>query len=95
MDQVVSDAAVVAERQDLEMLRRPWLWPNGQETGRPYVYVKRHVGDDLETGPLCQDITNEAALVIRCHQWHTDGHPVSVLCYSTPEDVIADGWVVD
>lgn len=103
-----SDAQVEADCDDREFLLRPHAWP-GQFPPRLYVKRRRGLGQGPETGPLVLWGADPDEYVIAAHHW--DGREllptphaaetavvnetVTNLRYTSVDDLLADGWVVD
>jgi hypothetical protein len=94
----LTDDEVIAQHNDLEMLRRPHLWPNKSRLGNPVVFLKRRMenGRRGETGP-CTFVKARHSVdeyVVRAHNWDEQG-TVRTIYYGNADAVIADGWIVD
>lgn len=106
----LSDQQVLDQRDDLEMLRRPHLWPFQEFPVR--VYVKRPGAH--ETGPCIVWGRDPMEYIIQAHAWDAPLTPTPhatqrsepgdhairtpnlwVLRYDSAEAILADGWVVD
>lgn len=87
-----SDDEVVSEPDDLEMMKRPHLWPLDG-----YLPIKRYVESDhgrleLETAILVRIIVNGQLTVLK--GFFEDRDTDRVL-YDSHEAIVAEGWVVD
>jgi hypothetical protein len=90
----VSDARVIADRLDLEMLERPHLWPCIRK-GFPMLFLKRTIDGNLQTA-MC--IQGDGGYLVCAYIFPVDrDKPVDreIIKYPTAEAVRADGWIVD
>lgn len=87
----LTDEQVLEGRDDLEMLKRPRLWPSLLRGGHRCVFLRR--GRD-HTGPCVRLTTATVRYVVLDHDW-TDGGKVTKREYDSAEAILADGWVVD
>ena len=81
------DSSVVADHDDAEMMKRPHLWPH------LLLPLKRRKSDGgfPETGYIGDP--GPPGIVVLGTIW--GGPEGGTLEYATPEEAVADGWVVD
>jgi hypothetical protein len=84
-----SDADVVKDRDDLEMLKRPHLWTGGRLCVKRRAKKKgRHVGGAVYDAYAVIN-SGELPLVLRSHGDN------KTWMYASAEAAIAAGWLVD
>lgn len=86
---MTTDDEVLNTRNDLEMLKRPHLWPSVIK-GHRCVFMKKL--DAEHTGPCFK--TSGGDYIVIDHDWTNHGE-VTPVTYNSAEAVLAAGWVVD
>jgi len=90
-----SDTKVLQEQDDVEMLKRPSLWPRW-----PIIPVKRY--PDGSNRPRCGVVFDDRGdtwsvllvnMFVLAELPLIDG--VEKIVYDSPEAIVADGWMVD
>jgi hypothetical protein len=83
----MTDADVIATRNDVEMIKRPHLWPVW-----PFLPLKRRTGD-----PDIGFMVAGTGFIVRCGnllsaaQWRQ----MDSISYPTAEAIVAERWIVD
>lgn len=94
----LTDAEVIAQRNDREMLLRPHLWPYQERS--PCVYVHKDPSQKGwgHTGPVTRDEVGR--YTVSDHDWTAvnagTGNLVRMTkVYADVDALLADGWLVD
>lgn len=91
----ISDSEVIVRRDSLEMMRRPWIWPNW-----PFLPVKRNNNGTIEVGFLYNDDVKPPSEP-QSIRWNSGlmFFATSDSLQKAPEadvrQLVNDGWVVD
>ena len=76
---------IIKDRNHLEMMRSPDLWPRW-----PYLPIKRSRGHDVECKVL---VATNPPTIIDTNLWMITGQEERTVV--DPEQLVADGWEVD
>jgi hypothetical protein len=87
----LTDAEVVEQRNDAEMMRRPHLWPS-----HPYLPLKRRppLEDDSQNLGLLAD-NSGPMLTVLIGNLFASKDTAPRIEYESADAVVADGWIVD
>lgn len=85
----LSDDEVVAQRSDVEMIKRPHLWPHF------YLPLKKSRDGGYDTAYVINYIPESGQVIVQENSTIFTPDTGTRGVYDCPESVLAQGWIVD